>query len=204
MLFVIPNKKITVLRYISPIDRRIHDESNLVPNRWLATKGLAIGNDLDKEKSTHHVGTWISKGSWPVYVITDKNQADYLMSKRDWLIPAGSVVYVANIDLDELEIGTNIAFCINGKESVQLHTVACKNGYWLCANEDINDACDELRMRFDQDRRLQSVETGDEFFIMNYKGFRQLKNEIIYRSNGENFIDVTSQVLKLRTKSNTA
>jgi len=194
----LPSKTLTILRYIYPKDRsKISPASDIVPNIWLANDDLRIGNGLDNENSKYHIGTWIKPGEWPVYFIETKNYLDYFLNKNEWVSNAGSVIYIADIDITKLAIGTNTAH--NKEQKIyrtSLKVGKVDHGFYFYTEDNLESFNDNLKSRFNSDGRLTNLK--GEFFLRNYKGSKQLESEVIFKSDGNEFQDITQKILKLR------
>ena len=198
MAFLLKSNEICILRYISPKTRSNLDYNLVVPNIWLAKKGIAIGNDLDIEGSKYHVGNWIPVGKLPVYLVGDDSDKEYYLRKNDWLNPPGSVAYFAWINLSKVKVGMNIAFETDlNKESRTLLTIAkTGDGYNLTADTNLNLLDDKIKKKLDSNARL--ITLNGEFFLDNYNNITQLRNEMIYKSDGRSFLEITSDIMDLR------
>lgn len=164
------SSKITILRLILPEDRKILDESEVVPSKLLAKQGLAIGNSIDIQGSKKSIGYKLGKDQWAFHFITDDQELlrDFLQ-KPSIFSHTGQVAYVATIDLNCLKIYANVPFedrtveNKHKKPATILKLYKCDDGFYLKSDIKPVNLQSRLRNKFTKDGRL-ATHTG-EFFI---------------------------------------
>lgn len=197
--FLLSNQKVIVLRQISPRKRWFKCRcTHLVPDQWLADKGLSIGNDLDQKDSPHQLGTRTPDSMWPVYLLRDIKEMDIFRKKPIWLNPSGTVAYKAEVDLNEISLGMNVAFPSKPAQITHtlLQTKQVGGSFALTPTDCPANLDQKLQAKLDSNGLL--CDTSGEFYLSGYTGYHQLKNESILRSDGTQFTDITDSVKKLR------
>lgn len=195
------DQRVIVLRQISPRKRWFkYEDTLLVPDKWLAKKGLAIGNDLDSKDSIHHLGTQIPDSMWPVYVLKTPEEIDVFLNKSDWLNPPGGIAYRSEVDLKKISIGMNVGFASKKgykKTHIILQTIPVEDKFALKPVVRDTELDEKILEKLNSDGLL--CDTSGEFYLSGYTNYRQLENELILRSNGNYFKDITSSVKLLRS-----
>ncbi len=186
-----------------------------VSNQELATNGLAIGNNLDNTDSS--VFHWkreedgtksrqykIPQGKWPVYLAKSEEELSERFLKEQ---PDGSVVYIAEIDLEKHKLGTNVPFEYQysweaeiKKPETTLSIATGENGeFYLSADTPKTELQPGLASRFDNDGRLTINDSfGGEFYLDEYRTPEDLENERIFRFESGKPKEITEEIRMLR------
>ncbi|NQT49846.1 hypothetical protein HQ571_04090 [Candidatus Kuenenbacteria bacterium] len=196
---------------------RIISQVRNATNQELADHGLAIGNNLDNEPlSPRH--KWkqdedgkrsryyrIPDGKWPVYIALSKELAlkNLFLKNR----PDGSVTYIAELDIEKHQLGTNVAFEHQDPGEplavIKETTLRIEEGAdgKFCLRTDVpkDKLMANLRDRFDDEGKLQGNEKlGGEFYLDDYNSPSDFENEWIYRVKDGKPVEITSEIALLR------
>lgn len=213
------SQKIFIVRHIHPYKSAVSDEE-------IARKGLAIGNNWDSDvdheayqwKPINQYGTGagvlsreynMPAGKWPVYLARDLEhaKAKFLVEKRE----EGNVLYIAEIDLKNVHIGTNVPFEYLEKDetgklkfaTTTLYVEQDETGeFYLITNRGLETLQAGLEHRFDSNGKLKDDgKLNGEFYLDDYKGLSQIENERIYRVRDGQYVEITSEINRIRERT---